>query len=703
MAKRRIAILGGGMAGLSAAYQLTKTPELQAENEVTLYQLGWRLGGKAASGRDATGRNLEHGLHVWFGCYENTFQTIQEVYAARQPPTGWALATWQDAVKPQRYTPIGIEDAQGNWNYWPVTWADNDGVPGNGQLMPTFRQILETVADWIILYLEGKEQPSAAAAIAAAGPPPAHTPIEPHPLGALRGLKARLFAAADRIGATLVDERDHLVELAQWADDAYAGTIGLAARPASEQSIGRDILNIFKTIVKGMFDDLLVPDAPLVSIDNIEFRAWLLKHGADPQIVAKSSIVRVVYDTLFQYAEGDDARPDLAAGTGLGTVLRLVGTYQGSMMWEVQAGMGEVIVGPLYQHLVRAGVQFNFFHKVTQIAPDATGKAVASVSFDIQAAPVSGSYAPVTVTDGLVLWPTQPFWEQLENGAAMKAAGVNFESHWNSWPAAGPATIKAGADFDVVVLAVAVGAFKPLNTEDGSFCAPLIAANQGFANWVNSMTLVPSIGVQLWCNVPTARLGWNKPKPAAVSGPEYLDIWADMSQVIAFETQSPKPLSLHYLTGTYATELYKQPASATNTPAQAAAEIRTMTAGWLNQSSMPIWPAARAGGEFDWSLLAAPASVHGEARLDAQYLRANIDPTECCALSGTNTTQYRPHADSLGFTNLVVAGEGTVMGFTTSFEGAVASGAAASRAICGHPEKIVGYDFLDRKPSQGPG
>ncbi|MBV8522710.1 MAG: NAD(P)-binding protein, partial [Acetobacteraceae bacterium] len=41
---RKIAIVGGGMAGLTAAYELTRTPELQQNHEVTVYQLGWRLG-----------------------------------------------------------------------------------------------------------------------------------------------------------------------------------------------------------------------------------------------------------------------------------------------------------------------------------------------------------------------------------------------------------------------------------------------------------------------------------------------------------------------------------------------------------------------------------------------------------------------------------------------------------------------------------
>jgi hypothetical protein len=292
----------------------------------------------------------------------------------------------------------------------------------------------------------------------------------------------------------------------------------------------------------------------------------------------------------------------------------------------------------------------------------------------------------------------------LQNGAAWQAAGVNFESHWCAYPPnlppPQPQTLTYGRDFDDVILAIALGAFKPLNSEDISLAAPLIAADQDIANWVNNVDIVPSTGVQLWCNKSTSQLGWTADKPACVSGPEYLDIWADMTQVIQFEPWTgTKPLSLHYLTGTWATTLYTQPASQTDTPTQAYDAVRTQTIAWLNQYSALNWPAARAGGAFDWTVLVAPASVTGENRLDAQWLRPNVDPSECCALSGAGTTQYRPHATS-NFANLYFAGEGTTMGFTTSFEGSVMSGAAASRAICGSPTTIIGYDFLDVPPSQ---
>ena len=45
-----VVIVGGGCAGMSAAFELTR-PRHQGRYRVTVYQLGWRLGGKGASGR----------------------------------------------------------------------------------------------------------------------------------------------------------------------------------------------------------------------------------------------------------------------------------------------------------------------------------------------------------------------------------------------------------------------------------------------------------------------------------------------------------------------------------------------------------------------------------------------------------------------------------------------------------------------------
>ncbi len=76
----RVAIVGGGCAAMTAAFELTR-PELASRYEVTVYQMGWRLGGKGASGRGPHRRIEEHGLHLWMGYYENAFRLMRECYS----------------------------------------------------------------------------------------------------------------------------------------------------------------------------------------------------------------------------------------------------------------------------------------------------------------------------------------------------------------------------------------------------------------------------------------------------------------------------------------------------------------------------------------------------------------------------------------------------------------------------------------------
>jgi hypothetical protein len=281
---------------------------------------------------------------------------------------------------------------------------------------------------------------------------------------------------------------------------------------------------------------------------------------------------------------------------------------------------------------------------------------------------------------------------------------VDFESYWCAEPPSGTETLRRGDDFDDVVLAISLGAYKTLNGADRSMVAELTPRSPRLADFVAHVGIVPTQSVQLWCEPTAAGLGWTTGKAATVSGKEYLNIWADMSQVLAFETWQTPPGSLHYLTGTYNTTLFQSPASDSGTPARAKAEIRQQAAAWLDGPASVPFPAANPGTGFRWEVLRAPAGVTGPARLDAQYWRANVDPTECCTLSSAGTTQYRLHPHESGFDNLWLAGEGTRHGFnTTAIEGAVMSGMAASRAICGQPEIVVGYDFLQRRPSEGPG
>src|ERR1700681_947062 len=80
--KTKIAILGGGIGAMTAAFALTDQPGWQDRYEITVYQMGWRLGGKCASGRNQEyGERIEeHGLHIWLGFYENSFRMMRKCY-----------------------------------------------------------------------------------------------------------------------------------------------------------------------------------------------------------------------------------------------------------------------------------------------------------------------------------------------------------------------------------------------------------------------------------------------------------------------------------------------------------------------------------------------------------------------------------------------------------------------------------------------
>ena len=129
--RTRIAILGGGVGAMTTALYLTR-PELRDQYQVTVYQLGWRLGGKGASGRNAEAhqRIEEHGIHVWSGLYDNAFRHMREAYAELGRSPGAPLATWRDAFKP--VTVLTMMERQGDdWLPWTSVQPTNDQLPGD--------------------------------------------------------------------------------------------------------------------------------------------------------------------------------------------------------------------------------------------------------------------------------------------------------------------------------------------------------------------------------------------------------------------------------------------------------------------------------------------------------------------------------------------------------------------------------------------
>ena len=128
--------------------------------------------------------------------------------------------------------------------------------------------------------------------------------------------------------------------------------------------------------------------------------------------------------------------------------------------------------------------------------------------------------------------------------------------------------------------------------------------------------------------------------------------------------------------------------------ADAAATVKANAIAFLRRWGSHHWPAVvdPATGEFRWDLLAG-GNAAGVARFDAQFWRANVDPSERYVLSLPGTGRHRIKPGETGFDNLVIAGDWTDCGLNAGcVEAAVMSGRLAANAITGSPrlEEIVG-------------
>ena len=281
--------------------------------------------------------------------------------------------------------------------------------------------------------------------------------------------------------------------------------------------------------VAGMIEDGVLENG-FMAIEDEDMIEWLAKHGCS---CAVSAITLGMYDACFGYQNGDPNLRRMGAGSTLYGGLRLMFTYQGALMWWMNAGMGETIMSPIYLVLKSRGVKFKFFHKVTQIHVSADGKAIDSVDLEIQAttrrrrgirSAVSGRRWNSGVADGAALGAGG------RGEAIQKCVNPDLESWWTDWHGQ-PASLKRGTDFDLVVLGISLGAHKYI-------CQELIAKSQRWQDMVANVGLVRTQGLQLWMNRTLAEAGWTQQRGILSGYVEPFDTWSDMSDLIQREKWS---------------------------------------------------------------------------------------------------------------------------------------------------------------------
>lgn len=694
--KRKVAVLGSGMAAMSAVFELTQDPAFRDQYDVTVYQMGWRAGGKGASGRNPEYGNRieEHGLHFWLGFYQNAFRLIRQCYAEANRPLTEAMATWSEALKPSNQMTLE-ENVDGKWYPWLIEFPANDLLPGDAGHLPSLWEVIGMVLRSLRSLLRDT-------------PVPGKTQITHETfLAEVRTLTREVEVFAEGLfltgGAVILEDAEKLVNAA-FANSMHLDTRLHAAVGGIleqflkwlwsevEESIDQDtelrhlwiVMDLGISAILGMLADGVLTGGIKV-IDQYDFREWLSKHGAT-DITVNSAIIKALYDLIF--AENDTA----SAAVMLHGTLRLLFMYSGSIYWRMQSGMGDVIFAPLYEVLKQRGVKFKFFHRATNVGLAPDKKSVASITLAQQVTLKDGDYDPFITVKRMKCWPSHPNYDQIVEGRELQKQKIDLESYWSPWKDVGSVELHRGTDFDDVILGVSLASIPIVAAE-------LVAALPKWKALVDNVKTTTTQASQLWCLPDIAGLGWSywtEDRALVTSYAEPLDTWADMSHLLVHESwpDDQSPLQISYLCGGMKDPGIPPP-SDTSFPARMRQAVYDNTVQFLKTQSQELIPQiVHQDGQIQYDLLADAKDGKGEERLQNQYFRANVEPSERYVLSVKGSTQYRFRSDDTDLSNLYAAGDWTKTGMNAGcIEAAVMSGLRAAAGLSGRPVVIIGENF----------
>lgn len=652
--KQKVAILGGGMGSMTTAFELTSDPDWQQKYDITLYQMGWRLGGKGASGRNQAQHDSieEHGLHIFMGFYHNAFRVMREVYGELDRPADAPLATWQDAFKPHNYIAV-TNYHKGEWYPFGVNFPPRSGLPGD----PTPQKSSKDLFDLLMMTMkeQSKSLRSPELYQESAIQIPDHVARRASELGhelgdSFHDLHHLMTVAHDVARHTDTETSSTLTEsfephaTLKWLLGEIASWVWklITHRGDAIDDVRLVLLALYFAAVNalGMLRDGVILHGFDV-IEDIDYRAWLNKHEIG-DAAANSVFTRAFYDLVFAYVKGSTGNQtptiegNIAAGTALHALLLLIFDYKGAIMWKMQAGMGDVIFAPMYEVLKRRGVKFEFFHKVEALQPNESQTEIDKIVIQEQATLKNGSksYSPLIDVKGLPCWPSEPLYDQLEQGDELKNQHINLESSWANWDGVGTKTLERGKDYDLVVLGISLAALKTI-------CSELITAKPAWQAMMDNVLTVQTQAAQIWFDKDLAALGWTRKSPILDAYVEPLNTWADMTQLIDKETwpEGDEPKNVAYFCGVLEDAEVIPPPSDHTFPQTQTERVEKYAADLLTKHMKVLWP------NLD------------QATVMEKYFRANIDPTERYVLSVAGSSKHRLKADESGYNNLYLTGD----------------------------------------------
>ncbi len=689
---------------MAAAFELSR-PEHQGRYEVTVYQMGWRLGGKGASGRGPAGRIEEHGLHLWMGFYENAFRLMRECYdELGRDPTTCPIATWEHAFSKAHRVGVTDQNPDGVWDIWEGVLPELPGTPGdpaNPTGSPSVAEYMTRAVEMLRTLFDTIERNAAPTTGSSAG-------VAGSPAAGIDEAASKLLQLGEIASLTAVTQV--LVELDRWIvplagpfrqivldvlDGVRRSTLTILESRLQDDPLLRrvwQIIDLTLATLRGFISSSLLTDPRgFDAIDDYDSREWLRMNGASDGSL-RAGYLDALYDFGFSYQGGNPEAAGISAGQALRSMVRAFFSYRGTFFWRMEAGMGDIVFAPYYEVLSKRGVRFEFFHRLGNVGlgRDGDTQHVAHLDFDIQAEVRAGTkYEPLFDVKGLPCWPSQPDYAQLEDGRRIQTEGWDLEAQFER-RIAGKKTLRVGEDFDLVVLGIGLGAVPYL-------CREIVDTNSRWRDMVHHVQTVATQAFQLWLDADMAEFG--RPGDAlTVSGfVEPFDTWADMSHLVPRESWQRDPESLAYFCNVLPDEV----ARGADTPA-ATETVRRNAIQFLERELRKIWPGLGDVDGFPWERLVdpeedagAPRSRSGVDRFQSQFWKANVQPSDRYALSVPGSSKYRISPLDRSYDNLTICGDWTACSFNAGcVEAATMSGRLAAHAISMSPrlDEIIGFD-----------
>ncbi len=639
--KERIVIVGGGIGGLTTALELSNTPEQRARYDITVYQMGWRLGGKCATGRNPRhGHRIEeHGIHGFMGSYFNALPLMKRVHDEWNVPADHPLADFSKAFPPA-FSSFFWEFRQDQLLRWENRLEPNDLTFDQAPAFSSLTAWLRPLVDRLL------------AAAMARGLIPGFEPLT----GTDRPIPWAMIAP-------LIDQP---FPVPPQADDETRRRLVL--------------FDLIATMLRGCRDDSLEVTG-VDSIDEENFSDWLRRHGAGQDLLASPLILGTI-NVTYQYPDGDVSRPPLMSACGwLQWTLRGL-IYMGAPYYLFAAGSGDTIVTPLYEVLKARGVRFSFFHRLSDVTPSACGTRIAALRFDVQAETRSGDYDPLIEVAGLRAWPDRPLHQQLRHGSELTS--VDFENPFVDAPYQARLTLEDGRDFDWAVLAIPPRAI-------GEAAPGLCASRADWARVATAMATTATQSMQVYLDETVDDL--DDPRTDFHLAGNFMSGMhghVDFSKFLAFEAwpENRAPKGVLFFSGV----MHDPPATAPQrlqetanllARAEGLAVLRAGGGRLLPGGAVTRRNPVSNPFSLDFDLLHSTAPKgSGVARFDDQYWRANILPSERYTQCPPGTRKLRINPLKTGLANLTAAGDWVDTGLNVgSFEGAVMGGMLAARAI----------------------